>query len=77
MHKRCHFNPKTGTGSGTGSSPSFSDLKYYVNVLMPFKEYVFTGCTFLIGVFLFATIVGNMGDVISSMHAARAEFQER
>ena len=40
-------------------------------------EYVFTGCTFLIGVLLFATIVGNMGDVISSMNAARAEFQER
>lgn len=40
-------------------------------------EYVFTGCTFLIGVLLFATIVGNMGDVISSMHAARAEFQQR
>ncbi|XP_028409063.1 cyclic nucleotide-gated cation channel alpha-3-like [Dendronephthya gigantea] len=40
-------------------------------------EYVFTGCTFLIGVLLFATIVGNMGDVISSMNATRAEFQER
>lgn len=45
--------------------------------MISFKEYVFTGCTFLIGVLLFATIVGNMGDVVSSMNAARAEFQER
>lgn len=49
----------------------FTNFHFYL------KEYVFTGCTFLIGVLLFATIVGNMGDVISSMNATRAEFQER
>ncbi|CAD5123024.1 DgyrCDS11410 [Dimorphilus gyrociliatus] len=38
-------------------------------------EYVFTGLTFLIGVFLFAAVVGNVGDVISNMHAARVQFQ--
>ncbi|XP_038073452.1 cyclic nucleotide-gated channel rod photoreceptor subunit alpha-like [Patiria miniata] len=37
-------------------------------------EYVFTGITFLVGVFLFAAVVGNVGDVISNMNAARQEF---
>ncbi|XP_077861641.1 cyclic nucleotide-gated channel rod photoreceptor subunit alpha-like [Saccoglossus kowalevskii] len=40
-------------------------------------EYIFTGITFLIGVFVFAAVVGNVGDVISNMNAARAEFQSR
>ncbi|XP_070576616.1 cyclic nucleotide-gated channel rod photoreceptor subunit alpha-like isoform X2 [Ptychodera flava] len=40
-------------------------------------EYMFTGVTFLIGVFVFAAVVGNVGDVISNMNAARAEFQSR
>ena len=38
------------------------------------QEYVFTGITFLIGVFLFAAVVGNVGDVISNMNASRQEF---
>ena len=33
--------------------------------------------TFLIGVFVFAAVVGNVGDVISNMHAARQDFQSR
>ncbi|XP_071504965.1 cyclic nucleotide-gated channel alpha-3-like [Diadema antillarum] len=37
-------------------------------------EYAFTGITFLIGVFLFAAVVGNVGDVISNMNASRQEF---
>ncbi|XP_072023805.1 uncharacterized protein [Amphiura filiformis] len=37
-------------------------------------EYIFTGVTFLIGVFLFAAVVGNVGDVISNMNAARQDF---
>ncbi|CAH1263159.1 CNGA1 [Branchiostoma lanceolatum] len=41
------------------------------------EEYTFTGLTFLIGVFLFATVVGNVGDVISSLRHARTEFQAR
>ncbi|KAL3872523.1 hypothetical protein ACJMK2_035747, partial [Sinanodonta woodiana] len=40
-------------------------------------EYVFTGLTFLIGVFLFAAVVGNVGDVISNINAARQEYQSR
>ncbi|XP_033636296.1 cyclic nucleotide-gated channel rod photoreceptor subunit alpha-like isoform X2 [Asterias rubens] len=40
-------------------------------------EYVFTGLTFLVGVFLFAAVVGNVGDVISNMNAARQEFQTK
>lgn len=42
-----------------------------------FQEFVFTGLTFLIGVFVFAAVVGNVGDVISNMNAARTEFQSR
>ncbi|XP_022241104.1 cyclic nucleotide-gated olfactory channel-like [Limulus polyphemus] len=40
-------------------------------------EYVFTGLTFLVGVFVFATVVGNVGDVISNMNATRQEFQAK
>ncbi|XP_078674697.1 cyclic nucleotide-gated channel alpha-1-like [Branchiostoma floridae x Branchiostoma belcheri] len=40
-------------------------------------EYTFTGLTFLVGVFLFATVVGNVGDVISNLRHARTEFQAR
>ncbi|GFR76840.1 cyclic nucleotide-gated cation channel [Elysia marginata] len=41
------------------------------------EEYIFTGLTFLIGVFVFAAVVGNVGDVISNMNAARRDFQAR
>ncbi|CAG5124635.1 unnamed protein product, partial [Candidula unifasciata] len=40
-------------------------------------EYIFTGITFLVGVFVFAAVVGNVGDVISNMNAARRDFQAR
>lgn len=40
-------------------------------------EYIFTGCMFLLGIFVFATVVGNVGDVISNMNAARTNFQAR
>ncbi|XP_055929657.1 cyclic nucleotide-gated cation channel alpha-3-like isoform X2 [Argiope bruennichi] len=40
-------------------------------------EYIFTGLIFMIGVFVFATVMGNVGDVISSMNANRQEFQAR
>ncbi|KAJ8045564.1 Cyclic nucleotide-gated channel rod photoreceptor subunit alpha [Holothuria leucospilota] len=33
--------------------------------------------TFMVGVFLFATVVGNVGDVISNMNAARQEYQAK
>ncbi|CAG0886608.1 unnamed protein product [Cyprideis torosa] len=41
------------------------------------EEYLFTVIDFLIGVLIFATIVGNVGSMISNMNAARAEFQNR
>ncbi|XP_067120097.1 cyclic nucleotide-gated channel alpha-3-like isoform X1 [Centruroides vittatus] len=40
-------------------------------------EYIFTGLTFLIGVFIFATVVGNVGDVIANINATRQEFQAK
>ncbi|XP_025105714.1 cGMP-gated cation channel alpha-1-like [Pomacea canaliculata] len=40
-------------------------------------EYIFTGMTFLVGVFVFATVVGNVGDVISNMNSARHDFQAK
>uniref|UniRef100_F6SPJ8 Cyclic nucleotide-gated channel alpha-1 n=1 Tax=Ornithorhynchus anatinus TaxID=9258 RepID=F6SPJ8_ORNAN len=41
------------------------------------SEYFFVVVDFLIGVLIFATIVGNIGSMISNMNAARAEFQAR
>uniref|UniRef100_A0A672Q1H5 Cyclic nucleotide gated channel subunit alpha 3 n=1 Tax=Sinocyclocheilus grahami TaxID=75366 RepID=A0A672Q1H5_SINGR len=40
-------------------------------------EYLFVVMDFLIGVLIFATIVGNVGAMISNMNASRAEFQFR
>ncbi|XP_076847162.1 cyclic nucleotide gated channel subunit alpha 2b [Brachyhypopomus gauderio] len=41
------------------------------------EEFVFVVFDFLIGVLIFATIVGNVGSMISNMNATRAEFQAR
>ncbi|XP_076446355.1 cyclic nucleotide-gated channel alpha-3-like [Babylonia areolata] len=40
-------------------------------------EYLFVVVDFLIGVLIFATIVGNVGSMITNMNAARAEFQQK
>lgn len=40
-------------------------------------EYLFMVFDFLVGVLIFATIVGNVGSMITNMNAARAEFQNR
>ncbi|XP_037088099.1 cyclic nucleotide-gated cation channel subunit A-like [Pollicipes pollicipes] len=40
-------------------------------------EYVFVTLDFLAGVLIFATIVGNVGSMITNMNASRAEFQNR
>ncbi|XP_076362810.1 cyclic nucleotide-gated channel alpha-3-like [Tachypleus tridentatus] len=40
-------------------------------------EYLFMVLDFLIGVLIFATIVGNIGSMITNMNAARVEFQSR
>uniref|UniRef100_A0A8C0SZM5 Cyclic nucleotide gated channel subunit alpha 3 n=1 Tax=Canis lupus familiaris TaxID=9615 RepID=A0A8C0SZM5_CANLF len=41
------------------------------------EEYVFVVIDFLVGVLIFATIVGNVGSMISNMNASRAEFQAK
>ncbi|XP_048883292.1 cyclic nucleotide gated channel subunit alpha 2a [Brienomyrus brachyistius] len=41
------------------------------------EEYLFVVFDFLVGVLIFATIVGNVGAMISNMNATRAEFQSR
>lgn len=41
------------------------------------EEYLFVVVDLLIGLLIFATIVGNIGSMITSMNAARAEFQHR
>jgi len=40
-------------------------------------EYLFVVADFLAGVLIFATIVGNIGSMISNMNVARVEFQKR
>uniref|UniRef100_UPI00358FDF0C cyclic nucleotide-gated channel cone photoreceptor subunit alpha-like n=1 Tax=Myxine glutinosa TaxID=7769 RepID=UPI00358FDF0C len=41
------------------------------------SEFTFVVFDFLVGVLIFATIVGNVGSMISNMNAARAEFQAK
>ncbi|VFV42793.1 cyclic nucleotide-gated cation [Lynx pardinus] len=41
------------------------------------EEYLFVVIDFLVGVLIFATIVGNVGSMISNMNASRAEFQSK
>ncbi|XP_006001372.1 cyclic nucleotide-gated olfactory channel [Latimeria chalumnae] len=41
------------------------------------EEYLFVVFDFLAGVLIFATIVGNVGSMISNMNASRAEFQAK
>ena len=41
------------------------------------SEYVFVTIDFLVGVLIFATIVGNVGSMITNMNASRADFQTK
>ncbi|CAG5132257.1 unnamed protein product, partial [Candidula unifasciata] len=41
------------------------------------EEFLFVVVDFLIGVLIFATIVGNVGSMITNMNAARSEFNQR
>ncbi|XP_004633305.1 cyclic nucleotide-gated cation channel alpha-3 [Octodon degus] len=41
------------------------------------EEYLFVVIDFLVGILIFATIVGNVGSMISNMNASRAEFQAK
>ena len=40
-------------------------------------RYAFVTIDFLVGVLIFASIVGNIGAMIANMNAARNEFQNR
>lgn len=40
-------------------------------------EYIFVTIDFLAGVLIFATVVGNVGSMITNMNAARTEFQNQ
>nr|AIT11916.1 cyclic nucleotide gated channel A alpha subunit [Platynereis dumerilii] len=40
-------------------------------------EFAFVVLDFLVGVLIFATIVGNVGSMITNMNAAKSEFQQR
>ena len=40
-------------------------------------EYVFVTLDYLIGILMFATLVGNMGGIIGNMRKLRAKFQQR
>ncbi|XP_008844049.1 cyclic nucleotide-gated cation channel alpha-3 [Nannospalax galili] len=41
------------------------------------EEYLFVVIDFLVGVLIFASIVGNVGSMISNMNASRTEFQAK
>jgi hypothetical protein len=41
------------------------------------SEYIFNTFELLAGVLIFATVVGNVGSMISSTDAIRADFQHR
>lgn len=56
----------------------FSQLFYYIEPYLLcffFCRYVFTITSYLIGVFIFATIVGQVGNVITNRNANRLEFE--
>ncbi|KAJ8958017.1 hypothetical protein NQ318_002021 [Aromia moschata] len=48
---------------------------YYYGFQISKHGYVFTIVSYLIGVFIFATIVGQVGNVITNRNANRLEFE--
>jgi hypothetical protein len=50
-------------------------LGSYVNLRLVSCRYIFTIVSYLIGVFIFATIVGQVGNVITNRNANRLEFE--
>lgn len=47
-----------------------------VNHPVTVPEFIFVIAEFLVGVLLFATIIGNVGEIITSMNSERATFEE-
>lgn len=50
-------------------------LLILIDQCIPPIRYVFTIVSYLIGVFIFATIVGQVGNVITNRNANRLEFE--
>ena len=48
-----------------------------MSILNPDIEYVFHTVNFILGVMVIASIVGNIGSMISDMNADRAEFSNK
>lgn len=60
---------ENGLSRLTYTNPPTSSPKPFSN------RYVFTIVSYLIGVFIFATIVGQVGNVITNRNANRLEFE--
>lgn len=58
------------TPSQCSSQLFYRQMRFFV----PYR-YVFTITSYLIGVFIFATIVGQVGNVITNRNANRLEFE--
>lgn len=80
--KRLKKREKEEEGSGGGRSSVKLRTHDHtplglIGSLSPFliRRYVFTIVSYLIGVFIFATIVGQVGNVITNRNANRLEFE--
>lgn len=60
-----------------GAARHITTTLYLLNwlILLLVRRYVFTIVSYLIGVFIFATIVGQVGNVITNRNANRLEFE--
>ncbi|XP_072934751.1 uncharacterized protein [Epargyreus clarus] len=70
--------PTPETNSDMHGGPKFLPRRGLKSRLLQFrsnKGYVFTIVSYLIGVFIFATIVGQVGNVITNRNANRLEFE--
>ncbi|XP_043669719.1 uncharacterized protein LOC122629901 isoform X6 [Vespula pensylvanica] len=70
--------PETNAEVLAGGNPRSLARRGRLSRLLQFKHnggYVFTIVSYLIGVFIFATIVGQVGNVITNRNANRLEFE--
>ncbi|XP_035448089.2 uncharacterized protein LOC118274590 isoform X12 [Spodoptera frugiperda] len=70
--------PTPETNADTQGGPKFLPRRGLKSRLLQFRSnrgYVFTIVSYLIGVFIFATIVGQVGNVITNRNANRLEFE--
>ncbi|XP_031781680.1 uncharacterized protein LOC100118446 isoform X9 [Nasonia vitripennis] len=70
--------PETNAEAVAGGNPRSLARRGRLSRLLQFKHnggYVFTIVSYLIGVFIFATIVGQVGNVITNRNANRLEFE--